>query len=376
MTSTKTITINGRQYDAVTGLPVASKPEPRPVAPANSRTSAAPTRKAAPAATSKPATPKAPVAKKPAASRGPEKAAKAVHSSGQQRSQTLRRTAVKKPVAPAKVTRRPRTAGTRHMDIARSTQVTKFAPHPEAAAAKVAKVAPAATAAHVRPAATPKPRKTTTDAPATSHPMATRALAKRPRTASSAAAKPATTAKEIKEAQIKKALAQKTAPEKKSVKKNAPLTPWKKRTIILTVIAIVALVGVVAATHIFPSLSVQVASMRAGVGALYPKYIPDGYSLSQPITHGDNRVAITFKSNSNSTHYTLTQAQSSWDSTAVLDNLVKKEAQNNYVTTRERGLTIYTYTTHAAWVNGGILYTIEGDADLSGDQIRKIATSL
>ena len=40
------------------------------------------------------------------------------------------------------------------------------------------------------------------------------------------------------------------------------------------------------------------------------------------------------------------------------------------------GLTIYSYGTHAAWVNAGILYTVDGNAELAPEQIQKIAASL
>lgn len=362
MASTKTITINGREYDAATGLPVASAPAPRPVAP---------TAKAKPAprpatATARPVKRTAPPKAAPVTARGTDKAA-AVHSTGPKRSQTLRRTAVQKPTPKTKIVQRPRPAGTRHMDIARSAQVAKFATHPEGAKK------PAVAAAKV---ATP-------DVAPKTHPIARRAAAK-PQPKAAPVAKPAT-ARAIKNAEVKKAIAAKPAAQskkqqkatKKSIKKNATPPLWKKRTIIITAAALLALIATFAATHIFPGLSVQVASIRSGVSASYPKYIPDGFSLSQPIKHSDSTIDITFKSNSNASYYTLSQAASSWDSTAVLDNLVKKEAANNsYATTRERGLTIYTYQTSAAWVNGGILYTVEGTADLSSDQIRKIATSL
>ncbi len=365
MASTKTITINGREYDAATGLPIASAPAARPAAPAAAKTKPAP-RPATPVAArpvKRTASPKA----APATARGTDKAT-AVHSVGPKRSQTLRRTAVQKPAAKTKIVQRPRKAGVRHMDIARSTQVSKFAAHPEGATKKAASVAPKQVVSDIAP----KP-----------HPIARKAAAAKvtPRTTPAATV----TARTVKEAEVKKAIAAKPAVQskkqqketKKRIKKNATPPLWRKRTIIITAAAILALIATFAATHIFPGLSVQVASIRSGVSASYPKYIPDGFSLSQPIKHSDSTIDITFKSNSNADFYTLSQSASSWDSTAVLDNLVKKQATNNsYATTRERGLTIYTYQTSAAWVNGGILYTIEGTAELSGDQIRKIATSL
>jgi hypothetical protein len=46
------------------------------------------------------------------------------------------------------------------------------------------------------------------------------------------------------------------------------------------------------------------------------------------------------------------------------------------LTYSERGLTVYTYGSKAAWVNGGILYTLNGNAPLNSDQILKIASSM
>jgi len=85
---------------------------------------------------------------------------------------------------------------------------------------------------------------------------------------------------------------------------------------------------------------------------------------------------MKFASNSGPQNFTVTQSKTSWDSSAVLDNYIKEKAGDNYITYDEHGLTIYTYGSNAAWVNGGVLYTITGDAPLSGDQIRHIATSM
>ena len=120
----------------------------------------------------------------------------------------------------------------------------------------------------------------------------------------------------------------------------------------------------------------SIAAAQAGIEASYPEYTPDGFSLSQPVTYSEGEVDLKFTSNSNDHYYTVSQARSSWDSSAVLDKVITPAAGANYVTTKERGLTIYTYDMSAAWVNGGILYQIDSNAPLSGDQIRRIATSL
>lgn len=125
-----------------------------------------------------------------------------------------------------------------------------------------------------------------------------------------------------------------------------------------------------------PNLSVRVAAARAGINATYPEYKPDGYSFSGPVAYDAGEVTLAFTSNSNKDQaYRIRERASTWDSQAVLDNLVTKES-GTYLTYSERGLTVYTYGQKAAWVNGGILYTLDGKAPLSSEQILKIASSM
>jgi len=125
-----------------------------------------------------------------------------------------------------------------------------------------------------------------------------------------------------------------------------------------------------------PSWSVHVAAGQAGIDATYPEYRPDGYSLDGPVTYNDGQVTIDFAANTGSSKFSLKQSKSSLDSSAVLDSIVHKKVGDKYITNQERGLTIYTYDGNATWVNAGILYSIDGNAPLSSEQIRRIATSL
>lgn len=315
MQANKTVTINGRIYDAVTGLPVEKKVVSEP----SKLTKPAPTKHVG------------------------HVSASTVHSS-LQRSQTLNRRATKKPEAVAK---RPRPG--RHMDISRSRTISRFAPHP-------------ASSSSAKKAGTPdiKPR---------THPAVVKAIAR-----TTPVAKPiAKTSKQIKEAAISAALA---TPTVKPIKQKRLKWRWSRRSTTLTTIFALLIVGGILTYINLPGLSVSFASTQAGIKATYPEYRPDGYSLSQPVTFSDGEVTLVFKSNSSDTGYTIVQTRSSWDSSAVLDNVVRKTAGDNYVTTQEKGLIIYTYDQNAAWVNGGILYEIDSTAPLSGEQIRHIATSL
>lgn len=353
MASDKTITINGRLYDAVTGLPVEAKKEA--LAPAK------PTPKPAlkPTAARKPATPRS------------TQNSTAVHSATTQRGATLSRRVTKKPAAPAKpIVRKPG----RLMDVApQSRSISHFAPHPVMEPAKKATI-PAAKPVTPKAKATSRP---TVDVPARVHPTVSRALAKKP--VAKPTAKPVT-AKQVKDAQIEKALAPTPKPKRqpRKTKKMAWLSKRSRRLLIIA--GFLVLIGLIifGIYRLVPSISVGVAASQAGVNATYPEFTPDGYNLKQPVEYSDGQVVLTFHSNSNDNSYTITQTRSSWDSSAVLDNVVKPKVGENYVTTKERGLTIYSYkdNTSATWVNGGVLYTIDSSSALSGDQVRKIATSL
>lgn len=349
----KTVTINGRRYDAVTGLPIE---EVQVTAPDKT-----PIKKPKPAPAPK---------KAPATERGTTHAAVA-HGATVQRSQTLARRATKKPAAPQKPVLKRNTPG-RHMDIARSASVSKFASHPDTkpvadpiTKAVTAPVPKAISKPAPKPAAKP-------DKPARVHPVAQRALVRAETKKASTPAK-AVTAKEVKDAEIAKALAAPKAPAPKREKKDRKTL---RRVLIISAGVLVLAIIAFAAWRLIPNISVSVAAAQAGIEATYPEYTPDGYSLSQPVTFGDGEVSLKFTSNSNDNYYTIDQTRSSWDSSAVLDNVVTPAAGADYTTTKERGLTIYTYESSAAWVNGGILYEIDSKAPLSGDQIRKIATSL
>jgi len=244
------------------------------------------------------------------------------------------------------------------MDISRHPHVTKFSPHnAQASTTAVAK--------------THKPS-TKPDKPAQTHPAVAKAHAAR---AQAVSPKPQTKHKpavETKNQEIAKALAapKPKHPKKKNFFKRHP------RIFSAVTVSIVLLVLAGYLTYLnMPSLSVKVAAARAGIAASYPQYKPDGYSLRNPVTSEEGRVVLTFKANTGNMAFTITQARSSWDSEAVR-TMVEAESDGQFITTQDRGLTIYTYNGNAAWVNRGILYHLEGNAPLSSEQIQRIAASL
>lgn len=308
------IIINGRGYDAVTGLPIDGSVTKVQVK-------------------NEPASHTVRVSRQPAK----HHAVKPHHST------TLRRDIVAKPRGAhdhaAKNIHQ-------HSHVAKSPAISKFAPHPTVAPARstadthsqvVTAVHQAHATRHVQP-------------------------------------KPAMSSRELKDHLIATKLAEATPNKKKPAKQ--PLTHKHLRvsSVMSACFAVMVLGGYLSYINM-PHLSVRVAAAQAGIDASYPNYTPSGYSFDGPVAYSDGQVSLAFAANGGNTGYKITEKKSSWDSQTVLDNLVAVNSQS-YDTTQSNGLTIYTYGSNAAWVDKGTLYTINGDAPLDTQQIVHIATSL
>lgn len=316
--SQRTVTINGTVYDAHTGLPLSTAPQ-------NVQSSVPPPTQ---------------VKQQPHS--------QAVHASPQ-KSQTLNRQVVQKTASPFS----GQPTATKH-SVQKSPMVTKFAPHP---------------------AGITKDHRKINDIGPVAHPMVTKAHQQqtaRTTPAQTLAPKPSQV---IKQEAIAEAM-EKAPKNNQKEKANKKPRKFQRFASISSVALALLLLGGYFTYLNMPNLSVRVAAASAGVNATYPEYRPDGYSLSGAVAYSQGQVSMKFASNSGPQNFTILQSKSNWDSSAVLDNYVKQKAGENYITYNERGLTIYTYGSNAAWVNGGVLYTINGDAPLSSDQIRRIATSL
>jgi len=351
------VTINGRSYDAITGLPVTASSAPT-AAPKKEHTAPHHQKHRAFSDISSPA--KATILK-PA-----EVRAHAVHQQPQ-KSQTLLRAALKKPTpmrhlqpAPVKV----------EADYAKKKSSSIHRPEHDGSLPKITRFGPGFDQSNAIPARKDPAMQATSDIekPARMHPVVAKALAKQPM----APAAPQNS-RELKEALIRERLAE-AHPNTEQPKKRRFSSQPKFVTIMTSSLALLLIAGYLTYLNL-PNISMRVAAVRAGISANYPNYNPDGYHFAGPITFQPGEVNIAFQSNTNTDHFTINQKASSWDSRAVLDNYVSKKT-DNYLTYQERGLTIYSYGNHAAWVNGGLLYTIDGNAPLSSDQLLRIATSM
>lgn len=126
----------------------------------------------------------------------------------------------------------------------------------------------------------------------------------------------------------------------------------------------------------YPNMALRIAANRAGIDANLPNYTPSGYSFGGPLQYESGKITMRFNSNSDAGFINLSQSKTNWDSASLLENYVLQKSRD-YITFQQNGLTIYMYSgNNAAWVNGGVLYTIEGNNFLNSEQIIKMASSL
>ncbi len=320
------VTINGKHYDSHTGLPIDD-------ATFHSPETATPTQKSI------------------AAQRASIKAS--IMHNKPQKSQTLRRKTMKKPTRTPSKGSMDFIGGKKPRVVQKSAAISKFAAHPAVA-----------TPVH----AAKEPSETVTP-----HPIMEKVT--KQHIPSQPAHKPAhnhPSANQLKKQAIETALENSKPAKAHRTKKRFP----KLVSIGSATLAVMLLAGYLTYLNM-PTISIRVAAAQAGIDATYPTYHPSGYSLSGPIAYDTGEVNLRFAANTGPHNFTITEKKTNWDTTAVLENHVEQNSNGNYIPHKRSGLTIYTYgESQAAWVNGGIFYTIDGDAPLSDDQILRIATSL
>lgn len=297
----KTVTINGKLYDATTGLPVKT-PTTRPAVKAKT------SKKISVSSTKKISVSEAKSATKP------KTPSKKIVAHRPARSQTLNRKAVKKPpVKPVKPT-------TRAVKPAQKAKLVV-----PSIATRPSPVVPRPTRSPRRPVSLPDINHVT----------------------------------------------------KATVASKTPQTSKKhgKATVIALAILAIMIGGGIAIYLFVPPVSFWVASVRADVKAKLPVYAPSGYHVDGTAESSPGQVTVRYKSSENGEIYSLTEQNSTWDSKGVLENKVKPNSKN-YQTLSQKGLTIYRFDGKAIWVNGGVLYTISDDNNLSNDQILQIIDSI
>lgn len=167
---------------------------------------------------------------------------------------------------------------------------------------------------------------------------------------------------------FKLALGEDAAPQ--AATKTGPARPT---AVVMTVIGL-ALLGAFLWQVNATDIQVKLASLRAGLTASVPGFVPGGWSKAQSLKASEGGVSYELVKDGKSLK--VEQQKSDWDSQAVLEQYVLRRS-TDYLALQSQGLTIYMYgENQAAWVNQGTFYTLSGDHGIEQDDIIRMATSL
>lgn len=141
-----------------------------------------------------------------------------------------------------------------------------------------------------------------------------------------------------------------------------------------TALAVILLAGFLAYQNI-PNISVRLASTHAGFNANLPNYRPAGFSIGK-FAYSPGHVSINFHSNSDGRHFALLENSSNWDSATLLNDYVAQKSKT-YQTVMTAGRTVYIYgQNNATWVADGIWYRVDSQNALSSTQLIDLAASI
>jgi hypothetical protein len=122
-------------------------------------------------------------------------------------------------------------------------------------------------------------------------------------------------------------------------------------------------------------IAMKVANDKAGVQAVKPGFAPTGFAMQKTIEYAPGAVTMSFMSPEGAS-YRVTQQESPWNSDALFANRFQA-TETPYQVHSQNGQTIYTYGNgNATWVSGGMLYDIKGESSLGNEELLRIASSL
>lgn len=154
---------------------------------------------------------------------------------------------------------------------------------------------------------------------------------------------------------------------------------WQRgrRWPLVAVIIVIILAALVVSWEKVPELSVKTAGIQAHISPTVPSYKPDGFRMAGPAHAVSGTVSIKYVASDDSSNtYNIVQAESNLNSSSVGQSVVPKGS--SVQTSQVEGNTVYIYgqENDAAWVNNGVLYTIQDKAHLSSDELIKIVQGL
>jgi hypothetical protein len=153
----------------------------------------------------------------------------------------------------------------------------------------------------------------------------------------------------------------------------------KTKTLVWGIIVLVVLIILGSLTYIFMNnLKLLVATERTGIHTSLPSYTPSGFGLSNInyVTGTNSHIDLVYKSNSDSRNYTIYERPSTTDSQGLVYTILQSAVGSNYQTYDVGGRSVYSYGNHEVWVDSGIYFSMTNNAGLTQDQLSQIINSI
>ena len=124
------------------------------------------------------------------------------------------------------------------------------------------------------------------------------------------------------------------------------------------------------------AIQLKLVSSRAGIHATLPSWQPGGFNLAS-LAATPGSVTMDFRDSHASAGFSVVQTATSWDSNSLLSDYVLPSTNASYDTIQAAGNTIYTYGNNdATWVTNGIWYRLVTNGTLNTDQIVHLVGSM
>jgi hypothetical protein len=120
-------------------------------------------------------------------------------------------------------------------------------------------------------------------------------------------------------------------------------------------------------------VSARIAARQAGLAINVPGYTPAGFRLkSHNLQPG--QISLNYGSNTDGRGFQLVETKSAIDGESIPSTM---DLGANFQTISSKGRLVYLYNgSSATWVDQGTWYKLEGDAQLSAQQLQKIVDSI
>jgi hypothetical protein len=126
-----------------------------------------------------------------------------------------------------------------------------------------------------------------------------------------------------------------------------------------------------------PSVGMRIAAQKAGFNGSLPGSVPAGYAFKSPILAESNNISVTYQNSADNRNFVLVQRPTNWSSESLLTNYLL-DSQFRYQVYRDKGLTVYIYNgSNATWVDKGVWYSVTSEENsLSSEQLLELASSI